>query len=78
MAQVYQAYEKYMPNMRMYGYKAKARFNEENFQILDLFVKQRNFKIICFAMDKTLRGQNAGEYEGIVKTISKNIDENTV
>jgi len=37
MAQVYQAYEKYMPKMRMYGYKAKARFNEENFQILDLF-----------------------------------------
>ena len=39
IAQVYQAYEKYMPKMRMYGYRAKARFNEENFQILDLFVK---------------------------------------
>lgn len=39
MAQVYQAYEKYMPKMKMYGYKAKARFNEENFQILDLFNK---------------------------------------
>ena len=77
MAQVYQAYEKYMPKMRMFGYKAKARFNEENFQILNLFRKQRNFKIICFAMDKTLRGQNASEYEGIVKTMEKNIEENT-
>lgn len=57
LAQVYQAYEKYMPKMNMFGYKAKARFNEENFQILDLFVKQRNFKIICFAMDKTLRNE---------------------
>lgn len=37
MAQVYQGYEKYMPLMRMYGYKAKARLNEENFQILDRF-----------------------------------------
>jgi len=27
-------------------------------------------------MDKTLRGQNAEEYEGIVKTINKNIEEN--
>lgn len=39
MAQVYQAYEKFMPKMKMYGYRAKARFNEENFQILDLFNK---------------------------------------
>ena len=56
MAQVYQGYEKYMPLMRMYGYRAKAKLNEENFQILDHFQKQRCFKIICFAMDKTLRG----------------------
>lgn len=72
MAQVYQAYEKYMPKMRMYGYRAKARFNEENFQILDLFSKQRHYKIICFAMDKNLRHED--EFEGYVKTQAKSME----
>jgi len=69
MAQVYHAYEKHMPKMRMYAYQAKARFNEENFQILDLFMKQRQFKIISFAMDKTIKQ----EYEGVVKSHAKHL-----
>lgn len=48
LAQIFQAYEKHYPRVEVLSYRAKARFNEENFQILDLFIKQRAFKVINF------------------------------
>jgi hypothetical protein len=57
--------------MEMLGYRAKARFNMENYQILDQFFKQKEFKAIAFAVDKDLRKQRERKYEGMVKTQQK-------
>ena len=46
-------------------YQTKARFNEENFQILNLLQKQQPFKVIFFQIDKDLRRKKAGKYGGI-------------
>jgi len=55
------------------AYRAKARFNEENFQILDLFVKQRAFKVINFQIAKSLRNEGNMAYEGMIKTTQKHM-----
>lgn len=55
IANVSQVMEKYYERMPLLSYKTKAKFNLESFQIMDMFVKQRNFKVICFAVDKNLR-----------------------
>lgn len=46
-------------------YQTKARFNEENFQILNLLQKQQPFKVIFFQIDKDQRRKKAGRYGGI-------------
>ena len=51
----------------MIAYKSKARFNEENFPILQMFIQQRTFKTICFAIDKNKIVEIDEEYEGIVR-----------
>ena len=51
---VYQSYEKWNPKMPMYMYKTKAQFNNECYDILDMFQKQDNFKVIAFAINKNL------------------------
>ena len=43
----------------------------ENYQILDVFFKPKEFKSICFAVDKDLRKQREQRYEGCVKTHRK-------
>ena len=73
LAQIFQAYEKHYPRVEILSYRAKARFNEENFQILDLFVKQREFKVINFQIAKSLRNEGNMEYEGIVRTTKKHM-----
>lgn len=49
-AQVYQYCEKYLPQIETYWYKTKAQFNNECYDIVDMFKPQRNFKAICFAI----------------------------
>jgi len=39
ISQVFQAYEKHHTRIDVLSYKAKAKFNTDNFQVLDLFVK---------------------------------------
>lgn len=73
LAQVFQAYEKHYPRVEVLSYRAKARFNEENFQILDLFVKQREFKVINFQIAKSLRNEGNMEYEGVIRTTQKHM-----
>lgn len=44
--------EKYFPKIDTYLYKSKAQFNNECYDIVDMFLPQRNFKAICFAIAK--------------------------
>jgi len=57
--------------MDMLSYRSKAKFNKENYSILDQFFKQKEFKAIAFAVDKDLRKQRERKYEGMVKTQQK-------
>ena len=49
------SYEKIMQKLDLLILQSKAKFNEENFQILNLLQKQHNFKVIFFQLDKDLR-----------------------
>lgn len=73
-SQVLQFYEKYTPILPTYMYKTKAKFNNECYDIVDMFVPQRNFKVICFAMEKDAK-ENFG-YQGFTKSIQNRVDLN--
>jgi len=73
--QVVQAYERYYASIPMRLYKVKATFNDETYDIIDLFKKQGNFKVICFAMAKELRLKQEFEWNGICNAINKGIME---
>jgi hypothetical protein len=57
--------------MQMLAYRAKARFNDENYPILAMFSRQKTFKTICFAIDKHQIVELSEEFEGIVRTNQK-------
>ena len=50
-------------------YKVKAQFNNETFDIMDIFLKQRTFKVICFAMDKRLKMESYEQWNGMSNAI---------
>jgi len=75
MGQVLQAYEKNYPQLRLLMYKNKAKFNNESFDILDMFIKQRNFKVICFAVDKELKFKYEAEWQGTAHRVIRSIRE---
>ena len=72
---VFQSYEKYYPSMQTRMYKIKAKFNSECYDIVDMFVEQRNFKVISFAIAKNLKFQSTDKWEGIHKNIHMSITE---
>lgn len=55
----------------MYHYKIKARYNEENFQILDMFQKARNFKVLFFSFDKEYKSIENTQWLGVSDSIMK-------
>ena len=55
----------------MLNYRARARMNMENYEILDVFFKPKEFKSVCFAIDKNHRKIRQQKYEGMVKTYKK-------
>lgn len=67
---VLQSFEKWRPLINTYLYKAKAKFNNECYDIVDMFLPQRNFKVICFALSKEREKQ---EYSGFINKIQKSI-----
>ena len=71
MAQVYQAYEKVYPKLSALSYRAKARFNSENYQVRHVFQRQANFKVLNFQIAKSLRGASDMSYEGVIRTAQK-------
>lgn len=66
-AQIIQFYEKYTPQLPTYMYKTMAKFNNECYDIVDMFVPQRNFKVVCFAIKKGYT-RNFG-YQGFTQSI---------
>jgi hypothetical protein len=61
--------------MKLYHYKIKARLNVENYQILDLFVKQRNFKAIFLSLDKKLGKNQSDEWLGLSNEFKKLMEQ---
>lgn len=73
--QVLQAYERHYASMEKRMYRTKAQLNSESFDILDIFFKQNNFKVVCFAMDKQLRLKKEFQWRGVSNYINKGIME---
>lgn len=73
LSQVYQAYEKHYARMRMYNYQCKAKFNQECFQIMEVFQRTRRYKILCFGMDKKIANRFDGEYQGVVEAVKSDM-----
>jgi hypothetical protein len=71
VSMVFQSYEKQYRLFPMYHYKIKARYNEENFQIMDMFRSQRNFKVIFFSFDKEFKAIEETQWLGITNAIQK-------
>ena len=61
--------------MQMLFYKTKAQFNDECFDIMDMFQKQRNFKVIFFAIDKHFRThRDVCKWQGGSHAVKQHID----
>lgn len=65
------SYEKVMSILDLLIYQSKAKFNEENFQIMNLLQKQHAFKVIFFQLDRELRKSQDKKRGGITRSIEK-------
>lgn len=54
ISRVVSTYEKCLQTQELMLYQSKAKFNEENFQILNLIQAQPSFKVIFFQIDKDI------------------------
>jgi hypothetical protein len=57
--------------MELLTYQAKAKFNEENFQIMNLIQTQPSFKVIFFQIDKEFKRGKVQKFEGVTRSIEK-------
>ena len=53
----------------MYHYKTKAKYNEECFQIMNIFKSQKPYKVIFFTIDKELKKEEDTMWLGITNAI---------
>ena len=60
-----------MYKLLLLKYQSKAKFNEENFQILNLMQRQPQFKVIYFYIDKDVMPEKIRKFEGTTKSIEK-------
>lgn len=75
-SQVLQKYEQYTPLLPTYMYKTMAKFNNECFDIVDMFVPQRNFKVVCFALSRNNQRNNAQPgFTGSIKNKISNFED---
>jgi hypothetical protein len=70
VGQVLQGFEQNATKMRMYLYRTKAKFNEDSYAILDKFLQQRNFKVVCFQISKDVKEKLDKEFQGVSKGIA--------
>ena len=71
ISKVCQTYEKTMQILELLIYQSKAKFNEENFQILNLMQRQPQFKVIFFQVDKSIQRNKHKIFEGVTRSIEK-------
>jgi len=69
VAQVIESYEKHISKFPMYHYKTKAKYNEECFQIMNIFKSQKPYKVIFFTIDKELKKEEDTMWLGITNAI---------
>ena len=55
----------------MYHYKTKAKYNEECFQIMNIFQSQKPYKVIFFTIDKELKKEEDTMWLGITSAIQR-------
>jgi phosphopantetheine adenylyltransferase len=55
--------------------RTKAKFNEENFQIMNLIRAQPTFKAVFFQVDKDLKKNRMKRYEGTAAAVEKHMEE---
>jgi len=72
---VVQSCEKNARVLALLTYRAKAKFNEENFQIMNLIRAQPTFKAVFFQVDKDIKKNRKSKFEGIVAAVEKHMDE---
>ena len=75
---VTQSYEKNYPRMVTLMYKTKAQFNDECYDIMDIFYQQTNFKVLLFSIDKNLRQKQDAEWQGTAykaQEVKKSLEE---
>ena len=65
VGKVLQSYEMHFSNFPMYHYKTKAKYNEECFQIMNIFQSQKAYKVIFFSMDKELKREEDTQWLGV-------------
>ena len=70
VGQVLQGFEQNATKMRMYLYRTKAKFNEDSYAILDKFLQQRNFKVVCFQISKDVKEKLDKEFQGVARGIA--------
>lgn len=71
VAQVIESYEKHYMKFPMYHYKTKAKYNEECFQIMNIFQSQKPYKVIFFTIDKELKKEEDTMWLGITSAIQR-------
>jgi len=52
--------------LKLENYKTKAKFNYENTQIMRIFKKQENFRMIYLQIDKEMKKKEDEEWQGTV------------
>ena len=67
------SYEQTMKSLELLNYQSRAKFNEENYQIMYLIKRLPQFKVIFFQLDKKIQRDKYKIFEGFTRTIDKHI-----
>jgi hypothetical protein len=71
IAMIIQSYEKHLSKFPMYHYRTKAKYNEECFQIMNIFKSQRPYKVIFFSIDKDVKKEEDTMWLGVTHDIQR-------
>lgn len=72
---VVQSCEKNARILQLLMTRSRAKFNEENFQIMNLIRAQPTFKAVFFQIDKDMKKNRKTTYEGAAAAIEKHMEE---
>jgi len=72
---VLQSCEKNARILSLLKTRTRAKFNEENFQIMNLIRAQPTFKAVFFQIDKNIKKDKINMYEGTAASIEKHMEQ---